>query len=323
MKFTIIAILLVSIAYSANIRNRVHYEYAFQNFLKENSKNYATSDEYVYRLQVFADNLDKIEKHNALGLTYTFSLNRFGDITEKEFQENYLSKPRSRKLDHKNPEVSKVDAVPESIDWSTKGAVTKVKDQGACGSCWSFGTTGALEGAYFIKNKELKSFSEQQLVDCSGPYKNEGCNGGITGWAYEYIKDHGLCTEEDYPYHARDEKCKDNQCKAAVHITDYVINEPNEVALVEAIVLGPVAVDLDATPMMFYSKGIIQGDCPIELTHSVLGVGYGEENGVKYYKMKNSWGGKWGEEGYFRIIRDSGKKEGQCGLVLNTVYPIL
>lgn len=324
MNTLIIAVLLVAAVLGGNIRNRVHYEYAFESFIRDFAKSYATSDEYVYRLQVFADNLDQIEIHNSVPSTYKLGVNQFTDMTQEEFSSSrFVNGYHSSLANYASNFVSKKDFVaPESVDWTTKGAVTAVKDQAQCGSCWAFSATGGLEGVYFIKNNVLKTFSEQQLVDCSSSYGNKGCNGGLMASAYGYVKDHGLCVEGDYPYHAKDESCK-TTCTSAVSISSFVSIKGSEPKLAEAVAEQPVPVAINASPLSSYKSGIFTGFCLPQLNHGVLAVGYGVENGKKYWKVKNSWGSSWGESGYFRLEKDILVAWGQCGIAQDAVYPVI
>jgi len=215
-----------------------------------------------------------------------------------------------------------VHAPPASIDWTTKGAVTAIKDQGQCGSCWAFSTTGSVEGAWQIAGNKLVSLSEQQLVDCSGSFGNEGCNGGLMDYAFEYIiANKGITTEQGYPYKGVDGTCKKNQ-KAAATIKGYQdVTSGDEDALLDAVALGPVsvAIEADQSCFQFYSGGILSDpSCGTNLDHGVLAVGYGTDStNTNYWKVKNSWGKSWGEKGYVRMIRG----QNECGISLAASYP--
>ena len=194
---------------------------------------------------------------------------------------------------------------PSEVDWVSAGAVTPVKDQGQCGSCWSFSTTGALEGAYFVKYGTLVSFSEEQLVDCDN-WKHgghdHGCNGGLMDNAFAWINDNGgLCSEFDYPYVSQNgatgQSCQ-TECSLVKgsQIMDYVDVPPSsDNEMMSAIALNPVSVAIQADQREFqlYSSGVFTGSCGTNLDHGVLTVGYGTENGEDYYLVKNSWSSSW------------------------------
>lgn len=215
--------------------------------------------------------------------------------------------------------------LPGSVDWRQQGAVTPVKNQGSCGSCWSFSTTGSVEGANFLKTKNLVSLSEQQLVDCSTPEGNEGCNGGLMDLAFKYIESNELETEAEYPYTAKDGTCSFDKSKGTVGITNFFDVPQNSTAQLEAAVAQqPVSVAIDAGSIIFqlYFGGIIKSSwCGTNLDHGVLVVGYGTESGTDYWILKNSWG-NWGEKGFFRIKR-GGDGPGICGIQLSASYPIM
>ena len=204
----------------------------------------------------------------------------------------------------------------DTVDWVAKGAVTAVKNQGSCGSCWSFSTTGSMEGAHFIKTGELLSLSEQQLVDCSHN-GNLGCMGGMMDRAFTWTESHPLETESDYPYQGWTifHGCREDASKGKVAAQSFVDVTPQDSdALKAAIAQGPVSVAIQANQKVFqrYSGGIITADCGTKLDHGVLAVGYGTDNGTPYYKVKNSWGADWGEDGYVRIAITDGA--GMCGI---------
>jgi len=216
--------------------------------------------------------------------------------------------------------------IPTSVDWTAKGAVTPVKNQGQCGSCWAFSTTGSTEGVNAINGKGLISLSEQQLVDCSGSYGNEGCNGGLMDNAFQYIiANGGLCTEAAYPYTAVDGTCK-TSCKKTVTLSAYTdVKSDSDSALATAVAQQPVSVAIEADQASFqmYSGGVMTAACGTALDHGVLTVGYGSDGGVEYWKVKNSWGASWGESGYIRLGRGSNYNggAGQCGIYSEPSYP--
>lgn len=310
---------LFAVALSVNLRNS-----EFTSFMSQYGKSYAAPEEARYRLRVFNDNLKKIEEHNAKNLPWTLGVNKFADVSAEEFAYKFCGCAKDPKT-RGNRQVTLVGDVPARVDWREKGAVTPVKNQGMCGSCWAFSTTGTTEGAYFLKTGKLVSLSEQQLVDCAREpeYENLGCNGGWPWSALDYVTKKGLCTEEDYPYLGYDSKCKESSCKVAVQSVDKVqLPMGDEESLAIAVAKTPVSIVLDASAMQLYDKGIIT-KCSEYINHAVLAVGYDKdaETGLKYWTIKNSWGADWGEEGYCRIEKDVGGM-GRCGLTYSSVYPV-
>ncbi|KAF3948663.1 hypothetical protein CMV_025366 [Castanea mollissima] len=200
------------------------------------------------------------------------------------------------------------EELPESVDWREKGAVVDVKDQGQCGSCWAFSTIGAVEGINKIVTGDLISLSEQELVDCDQTY-NQGCNGGLMDYAFQFIINNGgIDSEEDYPYKARDGSCDPNRRNARVVTIDGYEDVPtnDEKALMKAVANQPVSVAIEAGGRAFqlYDSGIFTGLCGTQLDHGVVAVGYGTENGVDYWLVRNSWGSDWGEKGYIKLERN-------------------
>ena len=310
---------LFAVALSVNLRNS-----EFTSYMSKYGKTYAAPEEARYRLRVFNDNLLKIKEHNAKNLPWTLGVNKFADVSAEEFAYKFCGCAKDPKT-RGTRQTTLVGDVPARVDWREQGAVTPVKNQGMCGSCWAFSTTGTTEGAYFLKTGNLVSLSEQQLVDCARDpeYENFGCSGGWPWSAVDYVTKHGLCTEEDYPYKGVDAECKESSCKVAVQSVDKVqLPVGDEDSLAVAVSKTPVSIVLDATAMQLYDKGIITR-CSEFINHAVLAVGYDKdaETGLKYWIIKNSWGADWGEEGYCRIEKDVGGM-GRCALTYSSVYPV-
>jgi len=242
------------------------------------------------------------------------------DLTQEEY--SALLGYKKNTMEPQNAERVNVfdesNDLPASVNWVTEGMVTPIKDQGTCGSCWSFSTTGSIESAYKIKNGAEILLSEQQLVDCSVSYGNNGCSGGLVEYAYHYIENVPLETESQYPYKATNQKCAAEALSGDVKLSDFKdVQRFSPTQLAQALVIGPVSVGVDASGFSFklYKSGIIKRMCGTSIDHAVLAVGYGTEKGVDYWMIKNSWGAKWGEKGYFRVLRDMKKQdEGMCGI---------
>ncbi|KAL1807302.1 hypothetical protein ACET3Z_030370 [Daucus carota] len=284
------------------------------------------------RFNVFKTNVKHIHKVNQMNKPYKLEVNKFADMTYHEFRNSYggskVKHFRSLRGDrartgfmHENTKH-----LPSSVDWRKHGAVTPIKNQGRCGSCWAFSAIVGVEGINKIKTNNLVSLSEQELVDCESD--NQGCNGGLMENALEFIKrSGGVTTERVYPYRARDERCDATKMNAPVVKIDGHENVPenNEYALAQAVANQPVSVAIDAggSDMQFYREGVYTGECGTELDHGVAVVGYGATNdGTKYWIVKNSWGTDWGERGYIRMVRDINAAEGICGIAMEASYPV-
>lgn len=308
----------------------------FQQWQSLYGKEYLSATERDYRESMYDRNVRKIAKHNSKTHTWTMAVNQFADMPKREFMEKYLTYGynNATHLRQKNYNWSLLNgnytALPTSVDWTTKGAVTPVKDQGQCGSCWAFSATGALEGAWFVKRKALANLSEQQLVDCSTAEGNQGCNGGLMDYAFQYAMANGLTTEAAYPYTATGPNaCKAKGLPVAVKATGFTdVPTNSQLALMTAVVQQPVAVAIEAdeNAFQFYSSGVLTKPCGTNLDHGVLLVGYGTDaTGLDYYKVKNSWGLGWGEKGYVLLGRGPSYngKQGQCGIQIDPSYPVV
>jgi len=319
---------------------KMNLKQTWSDWMEYFGKKYESVNEEYYRFGIFLHNMQKIAMWNTESINgASMRPNQFTDLTNEEFVE-YVHGKKGSCLSGKNrPKYTiggkhsgKAESVmqtnPTSVDWTTKGVVTPVKNQGNCGSCWAFSATGAIECEYAIAHGELNSLSEQQLVDCSGSEGNLGCDGGEMVAAFDYVvKEGGLCTETEYPYTASDGTCKSTTCgKFYDPISNYTnVKKRNEAALEDAAVWGcvSVAIEADQEAFQYYSSGILTGTCGTNLDHGVLVVGYGVDNGQEYWKVKNSWGTDWGEDGYVLICKDCNMNgdQGECGINDDPSYP--
>jgi len=314
--------LLVVASYAGRTENQ--YQVEFTRWMQENKKSYH-HDEFLVRYSVFKTNLAFIDEHNSKNLSFTVAMNKFGDLTIAEFSKYYLGLKKEVTYE---PKASSAPAapLPAAWNWNTKGKVTPIKDQQQCGSCWAFSTTGSTEGCHAITKNKLVSISEQQLVDCSGSYGNQGCNGGLMTQAMQYIIDNkGLDTESSYPYTAQDGSCAANPKNIGATLTGFTnVNAGDESDLQQKVYKGPTSIAIDASQssFQFYSSGVyFDPNCSSQqLDHGVLAVGWGVTSGSypKYWIVKNSWGTGWGQSGFIWMARD---QSNACGVATMATLP--
>jgi len=319
--FILAALAVVALArpHSEEVRKPLQ---TFSSFKAAFGKTYATPEEEAKREAIFNDWLVFVAKHNAEyeqgRQTYFVGVNQFSDLTNAEYKALYLS---SYVPQRERNYVTLPEATAASVDWRTSGAVTPIKNQGQCGSCWAFSTTGSVEGAWKIAGHTLVSLSEQQLMDCSTAQGNQGCNGGLMDDAFKYIiANGGIDTEADYGYTARDGTCNTaKQAKKVATITGYSdVPANSETQLAAAVAIGPVSVAIEADQAGFqgYTGGVFSGPCGTQLDHGVLAVGYTDS----YWIVKNSWGTSWGAQGYIFMKRGV-SASGICGIAMMASYP--
>ncbi|XP_039157258.1 LOW QUALITY PROTEIN: cysteine proteinase COT44 [Eucalyptus grandis] len=308
----------------------------YELWLAKHGKAYNGLGERERRFEIFRDNLRFVDEHTALNRSYALGMNRFADLTNEEYRAIYLgtrsdpmrrvAKARRASDRYALPPL-RDSMLPAAVDWRTKGAVNKVKDQELAGSCWAFSTIAAVEGINQIVTGELISLSEQELVDCDRSY-DAGCNGGLMDYAFQFIIDNGgIDTEEDYPYLGVDGTCDASGVNSKVVSIDGYEDVPafDERALKKAVAHQPVSVAIEAGNRDFqlYESGVFTGECGTALDHGVIAVGYGKEHGADYWLVRNSWGAEWGESGYIKMERNLANNYfGKCGIAMEASYPV-
>ncbi|PIA27430.1 hypothetical protein AQUCO_07800047v1 [Aquilegia coerulea] len=300
-----------------------------ENWMKNYGRTYKDTAERQMRFKIFKANVEFIDTFNKNGeRSYVLGVNGFADQTNEEFiaSRNGLKKA-SKSKSSSSFRYENVTAVPSTMDWRKKGAVTPIKDQGQCGCCWAFSAVAAMEGINQLSTGKLISLSEQELVDCDTSGEDQGCEGGLMDDAFEFIQHNkGLATEANYPYSGVDGTCnKKKAASSAAKINGFEdVTANSESALLNAVANQPISVAIDASgsAFQFYSSGVFTGECGTDLDHGVTAVGYGTaSDGTKYWLVKNSWGAEWGEEGYIRMQRDIDAEEGLCGIAMEASYP--
>ena len=322
----IILIALLGVSFCFDLPSIFGATVEFAKFMKEHGKKYDSLQEIMKRYSIFMDNYNYIEEHNKVNTDFKLAINQFADLTPEEFKAMYLStKPTTGhcKIAHVKGEAKTV------VDWREKGMVSRVKNQGSCGSCWAFSAIGALESLHAIKKgTPVVEYSEQELVDCDRT-ENMGCKGGDMDLAFEYVQKNGISTEAEYPYEGRDGKCRKKSKALQIDGCTAVAADDSD-QLLEALNHGPVSVAVKANnrAFMYFRSGIITSGCGTnadELDHGILLVGaaMAESVGTPYWIVKNSWGTSWGMKGYVQIKRDTGKGNGVCGIAMDNSYPVM
>ncbi|OMO92541.1 hypothetical protein COLO4_17498 [Corchorus olitorius] len=306
----------------------IHAE--FEAWMSKYGRTYANKAEKNKRFKIFKENFEYIHNfNNERNKTYKLSINKYSDLTHDEFVAARTGDKNPGKAPTSSPfTYAGFKDVPTSLDWRKKGAVTPIKNQGNCQSCWAFAAVAATEGITQIKTGNLISLSEQQLVDCSRS-GNNGCSPGSKTDAFKYIiGNNGLTTEDNYPYTGIQGTCDHEKQESVVaNISDYGSVPANkEKELLKAVSNQPVTVSIEASGVDFrhYQSGLFNGYCGTNHDHAVTVVGFGtsEEYGIDYWLVKNSWGLDWGENGYIRMQRNVDAEEGLCGIAMLPVYPI-
>lgn len=303
----------------------------FEQWREKHKKFYNNLEEKERRFENFRNNLVYIVERNekAGPKGHIVGLNKFADLSNEEFRMAYLSKTKpmekKKRASRSNRNILSCEA-PSSLDWRKKGVVTGVKNQGSCGSCWSFSSTGAMEGINAITTGDLISLSEQELVDCDST--NEGCEGGYMDYAFEWvIQNGGIDTESNYPYTGQDGTCNSTKEETKIVTIDgYEDVAESDSALLCAVVQQPISVGIDGSAIDFqlYTGGIYDGACssnPNDIDHAVLIVGYASKGEEDYWIVKNSWGTSWGVDGYIYIRRNTDLEYGVCAINAMASYP--
>jgi len=328
---------LLLLAFGASAKNAPdEYERAFADFVTRFDKHYVDEVERADRFSKFKATYKHITESNGKHNKYELGVNVFSDQSPEEFASTHFGfKSSSLKgswgsLPHLGTHEYSGASLSDSVDWNAKGAVTPVKNQASCGSCWTFSTTGSLEGAWQVATGNLVSLSEEQFVACDGG--GSGCGGGSMDQAFGFAQKSSICTEESYPYTSGGGKvgpCSVGGCTVGIPVGGVTgfkdVAHNSEQAMMEAVSLNPVSIAVEADKAVFqsYKDGVMTGQCGAALDHGILCVGYGAQNdGTKYWLVKNSWGSVWGLAGFGKLLRGKGA-EGECGILAMASYPVV
>ncbi|CAF4955477.1 unnamed protein product [Pieris macdunnoughi] len=291
----------------SNYYDLAEAESYFNEFIIAHNKQYVNEREKFTRFLIFSENLKEINRKNAESTHAVYGITQFSDLTNEEFLK-YATGLNGVGVPKCSASISEVNSsiiAPDSFDWRTEKVVSPVKDQKTCGSCWAFAATGAVESQYAIKHKTIQEVSEQQLIDCD--QRSSGCDGtNSLENPLLYFMENGAMAEKDYPYESKDNKCRFEKEKVKVTVkgcTNLKVDKDEEKLKNLLHQNGPTMIAVDAIPLKHHRGGILK-DCKSNtVNHAVLLVGYGSENGIPYWILKNSWGRYWGEDGFIRIQR--------------------
>ncbi|KAJ0795093.1 putative actinidain [Helianthus annuus] len=335
--FSLSLVLILGVVESFNYHEQeLESEEGFQGLYDRWREHHKVTDRSPQRFNVFKHNVRNIHKKNKMNLGYKLQINEFATMTHHEFRKTHADSKgghfialhgiRKTNLSSSYNDID-INAIPPRMDWREHNAVTPVKNQGQCGSCFAFAAVGAIEGINAIRTGQLLSLSEQQLLDCDSSDRTFHCDGGQVCGVFTFVKEHGgIATDEFYPYVAKRETCdtsKYGHHSVTVDGTEY-LPEHDEEALLKAVAHQPVTFQMDpgGDGFMFYKEGIFSGPCGMELCHAMLLVGYDQDpDGTKYWIVKNSWGEGWGEKGYIRMLRGT-EIQGVCNMYGHSNFPL-
>lgn len=311
-------IYLVTTTRSSNV-----YTAEFSSWLASSNIPLTSPEEYTYRLNVFSENKELIDRHNSSNISYKLAINKFAAITNQEFNDQYLMKPILNKALTKNHLLGDPNLkarLPKYVNWYENGMVNEPEDQGSCGSCYSFATNAAMESFYAInvEKDSLRKFSKQYMVDCGTNKGLElyGCDGGVLHDAFKFLSKYGVVLENEYTYKAAEQVCK-YKPNIFYKLQKFENVNPTIEKLAEAISKGPVVVGVEMTPSLrFYKSGIVdtKAPCGFFLNHAILAIGYDFSDPSPHFIFKNSYGEDWGDNGFFRIAMGVPGTIGMCGV---------
>lgn len=336
MRKDILAIIIAAVGTSLILHNQlapvgsletedipIHVYKKYSEWRSKFKKLNFSPNEQNFRLKIFYETYKRVEEVNSQkDLSYRYGLTKFADWSEEEKARlgTLEASPIPENLLERGviSEEQRVN-IAESIDWREKGVVGRIKERLICGSSWAFGTLAGMQSIYAIATGDLVELAEQQLVDCSRDYGNQGCYSGQFGNSYNYIRDNGITSEDHYPWVSKEQLCKYSPGEMpSYYVKGFKQYSGQQADVLTLLQTSPIVTSITRTYFFDYIGGVYDGPCDTHYPHAVEVVGYGEDNGKKYWLFKNIWGEDWGEKGYGRVIRqDSGPN--RCGIG-NSLY---